>query len=422
MRVCSVLPSATEMLCFIGGEHLLVGRSHEDNYPTSIGHLPVLTGQKTAFTTSADVDRQVSASMSEGESLYTLDVALLRELRPDVILTQDICSVCAIDLQTVERVAAGMKPRPRVLSLNPLCLSDVLSNILEVGAAVGMEAEARDAHASLEARVLAVEARVAARAAAVTRVAFIEWSDPIYVGGHWTPELIRRAGGHHPLNLPSEAHGGAGKSFAVSADKVVAMEPELVVVAPCGLDLAATRREAANLAAQPWWGRLPAVRAGRVALVDGDAMFNRPGPRLVDALEWLEVAMQQGGMGVATQQGGMGVATQRGGTDAVGACPSGFPVEWVGSPAALLAARDEAGAPASAAAELGDIEEAHRCAVAAGQLQYVDPATGYKVFTQLASSQRGRCCGSGCRHCVWGHANVPAHRKATLKPPITCTC
>jgi ABC-type hemin transport system substrate-binding protein len=153
LRVCSVLPSATEALCFIGGGHLLVGRSHEDNYPPEITHLPVLTGQKTAYTTAADVDAQVSASLSSGQSLYTLDEQLLKELAPDVILTQDICSVCAIDLMTVERLAQSMDPRPLVVSLNPESLDDVLDIVLQLGLAVGMESEARAAHAALVATI-----------------------------------------------------------------------------------------------------------------------------------------------------------------------------------------------------------------------------------------------------------------------------
>lgn len=156
LRVVSVLPSATEMLCLIGGEHLLVGRSHEDNFPQSITHLPVVTGQRTTFTTPAEVDSQVSAALAQGQSLYTLDAPLIAELCPDVILTQDICKVCAIDLQTVERLAARMSPSPKIVSLNPNSLEDVLENLLQLGDAVGLEAEARVTKASLQARLRTV--------------------------------------------------------------------------------------------------------------------------------------------------------------------------------------------------------------------------------------------------------------------------
>uniref|UniRef100_A0A7S3TLT5 Fe/B12 periplasmic-binding domain-containing protein n=1 Tax=Emiliania huxleyi TaxID=2903 RepID=A0A7S3TLT5_EMIHU len=356
MRVASVLPSATEILCFIGGERLLVGRSHEDNFPPQITSLPVITGQTTTFTTAAEVDRVVSDSIGKGQSLYTLDAPLIESLSPDVILTQDICSVCAIDLQTVERLAAKMTPRPKVVSLNPLNLDDVLANVLQLGEAVGMAEEARAAHASLVERIAAVDRRVEQRRRQLgegrrrPRVAFIEWSDPLYVGGHWTPQLIERAGGEHPLNAGGES--GGGKSFPVPPSAVVEADPDLVILAPCGLTLDMTRREATALARTEWWRSLRAVREGRVVLVDGDAMFNRPGPRLVDALEWLFSAVH-------------GVPE---------AAPHRFPCEWL--PPSSSLPRDEASAAAGgspeeeAAAEqkaIADIEEAHACAVRAGK-------------------------------------------------------
>ena len=411
LRVASVLPSATEILCFIGGGHLLVGRSHEDNYPASITHLPVLTGQTTSFTTAGEVDRIVSESIGKGESLYTLDIEVIKSLAPDAILTQDICSVCAIDLQTVERLAARMSPRPRVVSLNPLNMDDVLANVLELGEAVGMEDEARAAHASLTKRIGTIDALVAQRqqqggsARRRPRVAFIEWSDPLYVGGHWTPQLIERAGGEHTLNAGGES--GGGKSFPVPYSKVVEMEPDLVILAPCGLTLEMTRREHDHLAQTDWWRSLSAVQSGRVVLVDGDAMFDRPGPRLVEALEWLYSAIN----------------------DVPEAAPQGFPCQWMppytpgaeASRAASADAKAEAEAKALAEArEIADIEEAHTCAVRKGELMYIDPVTGYSVFSQLASSQRGYCCGSGCRHCVYDHMHVTPERKAKIRPPITC--
>ena len=420
LRVISVLPSATEILCFIGGRHLLVGRSHEDNYPPGLAELPVLTGQKTQFTTAGDVDKQVSASLSSGQSLYTLNEDLIRSLKPDVILTQDICSVCAIDLMTVERLAASMTPRPHIVSLNPESFEDVLSSVLAVGAAVDMREAAEQAAAGLAGRVAAVDAAVASAAAArpsdepPPSVAFIEWPDPIYVGGHWTPQIIARAGGAHPLNeAPRDAAAGAtaaatkgaGRSFAVTSEAVVASKPSLVVVAPCGLDLAATWLEAKRLLEEePWFGALPAVRAGRLVLVDGDAMFNRPGPRLVDALEWFASTLLSRPELAAAD----------------------FPAVWVEASTIEVATNAKrrrppqppADAAAAAAKALADIEEAHACAVRQGSTTYIDPSTGYSVFSQIASEQRGHCCGSGCRHCVYGHQNVKPERRAKLKPPI----
>jgi len=380
LRVVSVLPSATEMLCFIGGGHLLVGRSHEDNYPESITHLPIVTGQLTEFTTAVDVDRQVSSALSTGQSLYTIDEQLLTSLQPDVILTQDICAVCAIDLQTVQRLAARMSPQPRVVSLNPLGLDDVLDNLLQVGEAVGMEREAQAAREGLEARLrradeLVAASQAAAAATAVAKpteearpcVAFIEWPEPLYVGGHWTPQLIERAGGTHPLN-PARPEGAA-KSFAVTAEAMIATAPRLAILAPCGLNLQQTRSEFARMKSLPWWPQLETSCGGRVALVDGDAMFNRPGPRLVDAYEWL----------VATLQA------------LPHAAPPDFPVEWVaiGSGAAAAEGASDrvqrlraelAAAEAELAAEeqgvVAAIEEVHLCAVRQGQHSYKDPKTG----------------------------------------------
>lgn len=376
------------MLCAIGGEQLLVGRSHEDNYPESIACVPVVTGQRTSFTTAAEVDAQVSAALKQGDSLYTLDVEKICELHPDVILTQDICAVCAIDLQTVQRVAARMSPAPNVVSLNPDGVSDVLRNIVQVGDAVGMGEEARATVIQLEQRISAVDVAIARRVGAKLNVAFIEWPDPLYVGGHWTPQLIVRAGGIHPLNPPPACGGGASKSFAVSHQRLAETDPDLIIFCPCGLDLVASRREAERVQCMEWWQSLRAVKAGRVALVDGDAMFNRPGPRLVDAFEWLATVLHD-------QPGH----------------PSDFPVEWL-SP-------KEGRKEETTAFQLAEIEEAHRAAVVTGAMQYVDPKTGYTVFTQLKAIARGYCCGSGCRHCPYGHKNVPSGRRQQLDAPIT---
>jgi hypothetical protein len=327
----------------------------------------------------------------------------------------------------VERLAATMHPKPRVVSLNPLSLDDVLGNVLSLGAAVGLEASAAAAHAGLLARIAKVDAAVATQQQQQEEeeqkgrlphprpsVAFIEWPDPIYVGGHWTPQLIERAGGSHPLNPWSPTHGGT-KSFPVEDAAVAASQPDVVIVCPCGLSLAHATAEARNLAARgagTWWPRLPAARAGQVFAVDGDAMFNRPGPRLVDALEWLASIL-------LVDKGAC-------------AAPAGFPAERLRSlrPAALsppaaahatTQAAPAADAPAAAAAAaantaaaapcteggLSDIEdlataaarakhcaivEAHACAVAGGLLQYKDPDSGYGVFTQVGMQRPGVGC------------------------------
>ncbi|KAJ3348939.1 hypothetical protein GGF32_005898 [Allomyces javanicus] len=328
-RIISVLPSATEILCLLPGfDKLLVGRSHECDYPRTIRDRPILTGQKTTFTTSADVDRQVSEALSQGNSLYTLDIPQIQQLKPDMILTQDICDVCAIDLQTVQRVAKGMKPSPTVLTLNPASLRDVLVNIVEVGDAVGASKEARAIFEDLVCRVKAAEQWSLANVKQRPNVAFIEWVDPIFFGGHWTPELIELAGGYHPLNtilksttdsLPAThwvkqpvptlpvrtiTRGDCAatstyatdytKSYRIQPATLVATRPDILLIAPCGLDIDTTKRELRLLLdrADAWWWQLN-PRPKRVILMNGNHHFNRPGPRLVDALEFVQALLHR---------------------------------------------------------------------------------------------------------------------------------
>ena len=284
-RIVSLLPSATEALCLIpGGKAMLVGRSHECDFPKDIAHLPILTAPKFTGTEGSEaIDTQVKETLSSGQSLYHLDEAKLQELQPDVILTQDLCAVCSIDLQTVERVAQRMQPQPLVVSLNPKSLGDVLEDVLKVGAAVGIETEAQAAHKGLQDRIDAVVAKVKGLPQSpAPEVAFFEWMAPIFVGGHWTPELIELAGGRHSLNGPGK------HSPETPPQKVVDSQPDAIIICPCGYDIAATRKEVdATLVKQEWWQELPAVQSGRVVVVDGNQMFNRSGPRLVECLEWL---------------------------------------------------------------------------------------------------------------------------------------
>ena len=309
MRVVSLLPSATEIVLALAGADALngrgpvhlVGRSHECDWPMGVGleRVPVLTGARTRFTTAAEVDRAVREQLGSGESLYTLDVDGLAGLRPDVIVTQDLCAVCSIDLRTVRTAAAGFSPRPEIVSLNPQTFESVLDDVGTVGRAIGLERRADEYVVGLRERAYRAEEFVNPYTAKPS-VAFLEWTDPIFVGGHWTPQLVERAGGTHPLNPTMAIEGSgagagpigqtlrhAGKSIRASVEELVASRPELLIVSPCGLTLEQAWRETELLARQEWWGTLPAVKGGRVAVVDGNQMFNRPGPRLVDALEFL---------------------------------------------------------------------------------------------------------------------------------------
>jgi ABC-type Fe3+-hydroxamate transport system substrate-binding protein len=297
MRVASLLPSATEILCAIeGGSELLVGRSHECDFPAPPQHaglqrLPVLTSQKTHATTSADIDRQVREALHKdggdgadagaaSASLYSLDGDLLRKLRPDVILTQDLCEVCSIDLNAVRAIARELNPQPAIISLNPASLEDVFDDVLRVGEAVGLGPAARETVVALRERYWSARDFVNPYIEGA-EVAFLEWMDPLFCAGHWTPQLIETAGGRHSLNRAGE------KSRRIAIEELVEVMPQRLIICPCGYTIEHTQRELDTLTSQRWWRTLPAVQDGEVVIVDGSAMFNRPGPRLVEAYCWL---------------------------------------------------------------------------------------------------------------------------------------
>ena len=307
MRVISLLPSATEIVHALGATDLLVGRSHECDHPPGIERLPALTEQRTHYDPEAGVDARavdlaVRDQMTEHGSLYRLDTERMLRLAPDLILTQDLCEVCSIDLRTVRGAAAEIADRtgaaPEVISLDPRTIEAVLDDTLRVGRALGRAEAARDEIVRLRGRLFAAEEHVNAYAHRPV-VGFLEWTDPLFVAGHWTVQLIERAGGRHPLNesAPVRGHGAAegpqrgqraaGKSITATPELFAATAPEHLVIAPCGLGLEDAYREARGLLRHEWFAELPAVQRGRVAVVDGSQMFNRPGPRLIDAFEWL---------------------------------------------------------------------------------------------------------------------------------------
>ena len=281
MRVVSLLPSATELLCHIpGGAEMLVGRSHECDWPPQIQHLPTLTRQRTTATSSESIDAEVRANLGDNDSLYVLDTDALIELRPDLIITQDLCHVCSIDLQSVQRVAAALPHSPEILSLNPHTIEEVLDDLLRVGAACGLDHDAQQAVVALRARWWSARDHVNQLVSGPVTL-LLEWMKPLFIAGHWTPELIEQAGGRHVLNAPGAA------STTIEPNALVEAAPERLIIAPCGYDIPAIERELTTLTDAPWWNDLPAVRSGHVAMVDGSAWFNRPGPRLVDAFLWL---------------------------------------------------------------------------------------------------------------------------------------
>lgn len=282
MRVVSLAPSATEILCFIGGRPLLIGRSRGCDFPPGLGGVPVLTGPRP------------DAGLSPA-GLSPLDADRLKILAPDLILTQGLGP---IDDRAVLRAAAGLDPRPVVLRLNPRTVEDILDDITRVGLAVGMEQAAMHAVVSLRERADRALEHVNPYTDGPV-VGFMEWTDPIFVAGHWTVQLIERAGGRHLLNATVARPGSgaaagsqqaerlAGPSIAVPAEIFAASRPEHLIIAPRGLTLEQALAEADRLSDLPWFRALLAVRNGRVAVVDGSRAFSRPGPRVFDALEFL---------------------------------------------------------------------------------------------------------------------------------------
>ena len=279
MRVVSLISSSTEMVYALGGEHLLVGRSHECDYPERVSALPQLTRPAILIgSSSRAIDEQVKGRLRDALSIYEVDREPLRALRPDVILTQTQCEVCAVSLKDVERALAGeLGFSPAIVSLNPNLLSDLWSDFQKVGRAIGIPADAKITE--FKARMEAIAER--ARSAPRPRTAIIEWIDPLMSAGNWMPELVDQAGGHNLF-------GEVGRhSPWMTATELLAADPEVIVVSPCGFSIPRAREEM-HLITQ-----LPEVRAtraflnGRIYVADGNQYMNRPGPRVVESLEIL---------------------------------------------------------------------------------------------------------------------------------------
>lgn len=281
MRVCSLLPSATEIVAALGAADQLVAITHECDYPPAVTGIPVVTRSVLDHSgaSSAAIERHIRTQVHAGSSLYDLDAARLAELRPDLILTQELCRVCAVAYEAVEGTVRQLPGAPRVVSLEPHSLEDVFASIETVGRLLAREDAATGVVAGLRLRVERVTQAVAGR----TRpsVFVMEWADPIYNSGHWIPELVRLAGGQDPLGVEGRPSG------PIAWESVCASAPEVLLLAPCGFTLERASAEIPELSQRPGWGDLPAVRAGRVFVADGSAYFSRPGPRLVDSLELL---------------------------------------------------------------------------------------------------------------------------------------
>jgi iron complex transport system substrate-binding protein len=281
-RIVSLIASATEIVCALGFEDHLVSRSHECDFPEGVTRLPVCTAPKfEPDGTSYEIDQRVKAIVQEGLAVYRVDGALLRELEPDVIVTQSQCEVCAVSLRDVERaVCAWLSTCPRLVSLEPNCLADVWKDIEKVADALGCPERGAELVGRLQSRLEAVS-RMACSLAGRPTVACVEWVDPLMAAGNWMPELVDLAGG---TNLFGEA--GRHSPWMTWAE-LYQRDPEVIVLLPCGFDIARCRRDLPLLQQKPEWPALRAVREGRVFVTDGNQYFNRPGPRLVESLEIL---------------------------------------------------------------------------------------------------------------------------------------
>ena len=282
MRIVSLIASSTEIVCALGKGDELVGRSHECDYPAWVRSLPAVTAPKFPTDgTSYEIDQRVKAIVQEGLAVYRVDAAALEALRPDVIITQSQCEVCAVSTKDVEAaVCQIIGSRPRIVSLEASSLDDIWRDIARVAEALGVPERGRTVVAELQGRMDAVGVR-ARTAAARPTVACIEWVEPLMAAGNWMPTLVELAGG-------SNLFGTAGKhSPWMTFDELCARDPDIIVILPCGYDVARACQDLPYLTERPRWAELRAVKAGRVFVADGNQYFNRPGPRVVESLEIL---------------------------------------------------------------------------------------------------------------------------------------
>ncbi len=271
-RIVSFLPAGTEILYAVGAGSELLGRSHECDFPPEVLKLPIVS--KPALNleemSQAEIDEAVASRLKSGESLYEVDELLLRELAPDVIITQDLCQVCAPSGNELTRAIRDLPQKPELVWLSPQTLADIEENILRVGKVSGYPGNAEAIIQSNRARIADVQAAVSAER--VRRVVFLEWTEPLFSAGHWVPEMIELAGGHDPMGKPG------ADSVRMTWEEVRGANPEFIIVSPCGYRLDQSRELAAALEKIP---------GAQVFAVDANAFFARPGPRVAEAIELL---------------------------------------------------------------------------------------------------------------------------------------
>jgi len=281
-RIVSLVPAATEIAAALGLMEDVVGVSHECDFPSEANTRPRVTNCPVhdAGLASKEIDEWVRRALRESGTIYTIDEPLLRELQPDVILTQKLCDVCAVGYGTVARLAESLPGRPRVVNLEPSSLSDIFDDMHRIARACNVAERAEELAAKLLARVEVVRKR-ATRVAYRPRCFLMEWVDPPFCSGHWGPELVEIAGGHDPLGRKHQP------SAQIDWQDVLDVRPQIIVLALCGYDLDQARHDYEFLREFPGFDSLPAARAGEIYLVNASAYFARPGPRIIDSIEIL---------------------------------------------------------------------------------------------------------------------------------------
>jgi len=348
-RIVSFLPSATEMACALGLADSIVGITHECDYPPQIKGKPVVVRNVLPLErmSQSEIDRAVAERIREGQSLYQIDEDLLRELAPDLILTQNLCQVCAPSGNEVSQVIKALSKTPQILWLTPQSLSEIFDNVRELGAATGRTAEAEGLVNDCLARLETLSNRTKT-ISHKPRVFCMEWLEPVFASGHWVPELVKIAGGIDELGRER------GESVRISWEDITAWAPEVLVIMPCGFNLQQTTKQVSSVfgySSSPFFD-LPAVRNGRVYAVDANSYFARPGPRVVEGAELLAQLIH---------------------------------------PELFDGAHSNAFQPVDAGLLKGSLNE--------GRDYYNE--NGAIVFTASYLQRRGYCCGSGCRHCPY---------------------
>ena len=282
MRICSLLPSNTEIIFALGLGNSLVGVTHECDYPAEVSSVPVVTSSVVPDEglMSREIHSAITGLIHKGSSIYHLDQEALGRADPHLILTQELCEVCAVSYKEVKSAVRILDTDAKVVSLEPTTLDDILSNIQVVGDLTDSGPRAREVVAGLRKRIDAV-ASLASTAKSRPRVFCMEWLDPIFVGGHWVPQMVELAGGMNGLGIIGEP------SIQATWQQVADFAPEILVLMPCGFGIPRTFEELEKMSFPDEWKTLPAVEQGNVFVVDGSSYFNRPGPRIVDGLELL---------------------------------------------------------------------------------------------------------------------------------------